>query len=33
MTAWFGVVNGYVNLCGAIESNSAQRGVLCCRAP
>jgi len=32
-TAWFGVVNGYVNVCGAIESNLVQHGVLCCRAP
>lgn len=30
-TAWFGVYNGYKNVCGAIESDLAQRGVLCCR--
>jgi hypothetical protein len=33
MTAWFGMVNDYINVCGAIESNLVQRGVLCCRAP
>jgi len=33
MTAWFGVVNSYVNVCGAIESNLVQRGVLCCHTP
>ena len=31
LTAWFGVYNGYVNVCGAIESTLVQRGVLCCR--
>lgn len=30
-TAWFGVYNGYKNVCGAIESDLVQRGVLCCR--
>jgi hypothetical protein len=30
-TAWFGVVEGYKNVCGAIESDLVQRGVLCCR--
>jgi hypothetical protein len=30
-TAWFGVFNGYKNVCGAIESELVQRGVLCCR--
>ena len=33
MTAWFGTINGYKNVCGAIESNFDGRGVLCCRAP
>jgi hypothetical protein len=33
MTAWIGVINGYKNVCGAIESDLAQHGVLCCRAP
>lgn len=33
MTAWFGVYNEYTNLCGAIESDLDERGVLCCRAP
>jgi len=33
MTAWFGVYNNYKNVCGAIESQLVQRGVLCCRAP
>jgi hypothetical protein len=31
MTAWFGVYNGYKNVCGAIESDLVQRGVMCCR--
>lgn len=30
-TAWFGVHEGYKNVCGAIESDLVQRGVLCCR--
>lgn len=30
-TAWFGVYNGYKNVCGAIESELVQRGVLCCK--
>jgi hypothetical protein len=30
-TAWFGVYNGHKNVCGAIESDLVQRGVLCCR--
>lgn len=30
MTAWFGVVNNYKNVCGAIESELAEHGVLCC---
>ncbi|MDF3071256.1 MAG: hypothetical protein K0R38_6857 [Polyangiaceae bacterium] len=30
-TAWFGVYNGHKNVCGAIESDLLQRGVLCCR--
>ena len=33
MTAWFGVINQYKNVCGAIESSLIARGVLCCRAP
>ncbi len=30
-TAWFGVYQGHKNVCGAIESELVQRGVLCCR--
>jgi len=33
MTAWFGMINNYVNKCGAIESALEGRGVLCCRTP
>lgn len=33
MTAWFGMINNYVNKCGAIESALEGRGVLCCRSP
>jgi hypothetical protein len=33
MTAWFGVIDGHVNLCGEIESVSGTRGVLCCLDP
>jgi hypothetical protein len=33
MTAWFGVYNEHKNVCGAIESDLVQRGILCCRTP
>jgi len=33
MTAWFGMINNYVNRCGAIETQWEGRGVLCCRSP
>lgn len=33
LTAWFGVIDGYKNVCGAIESYYDQQGVLCCRTP
>lgn len=33
MTAWFGMINNYVNRCGAIETEWEGRGVLCCRSP